>query len=360
VKKQNYINNTLAFLTFIIVLLCIGCSSSKNNDNSATKTYSNDSIDLSVWTTYWSPKYIENELSVLKPIISEICHFAAYYDHNNEFILPKSTLNTFSLIKNSSLDKNISHYLTIVNDKIMEDGTSSLKDKEILYDLLSDSTSRKNHISSLVSLCLEYNFDGIEIDYERLGKDTLLWDYFSDFCAELYSSLQNKNLKLRIVLEPYTPIETVKLPIGPDYIIMCYNLYGFHSSPGPKADKIFLENLSQKYSGFPGNIAFAIATGGFSWNETGEVISLTEIEALSIIEKYEPNIERDEKSQAINFTYIDNTQSKHEVWYADGNTLIFWIETLKQNGHNNFALWRLSGNSENSLKNLTHTDTINQ
>lgn len=75
------------------------------------------------------------------------------------------------------------------------------------------------------------------MDYENLGQASSLWQKFFGFEKILYSLCQKDKLKLRVLLEPKVP--KLAFPAGPTYVVMCYNLYGYSTKAGPKADYAF-------------------------------------------------------------------------------------------------------------------------
>lgn len=306
-------------------------------------------LSLSAWLVYWDKEDVSVEIDYMKESLEEICYFAAYFDENNQLFIPEYISNLHLSLKPSLADKDIIHYLSVVNDKINKEGTSSLKDQVLLYDLLANKEDRQSHIGHLVNLCLENGYDGLEIDYEGFKNDEILWGYFLEFNESLYEELSTHDLKMRVVLEPSAPVENYSFPKGPTYVIMCYNLYGTHSGPGPKADRAFLESLSSKMDVLPGEPNFALATGGFDWEGNGSVIAITEKRAKELMEMYEVEAIRDDESYSLVFKYIDENGIEHEVWFADGTTLSSWINILKNKGNKNFSMWRLNGNKKESL-----------
>src|SRR5690554_6797642 len=113
---------------------------------------------------------------------------------------------------------------------------------------------------------------------------------------------------------------------------MCYNLYGYGTEPGPKADIQFLEELIQKMKVLPGEVSFALATGGFNFNENGEITSINEIHAIELLNIYDIIPVRDEDSGSMVFRYTDEVNLAHEVWYADERTIELWSEVIGQAG----------------------------
>ena len=140
------------------------------------------------------------------------------------------------------------------------------------------------------------------------------------------------------------PLDKIKLPKGPEYVIMCYNLYGYRTEPGPKADKEFIDKLIEKTNLLPGEISFALATGGFDFGDNGTIVALTEREALELARMHDKSPIMDRKSNALFFNYVDNQKIEHKVWYANGRTIEYWIDVIKQSGNNNISLWKIGGN----------------
>lgn len=296
----------------------------------------------SAWIVYWDTDIL-SELSRMEEHIGTLCYFAAYFKEDHSLFLPKEVSDTYGKIQKAYGGKRFKSYLTFVNDIRMNDGSSKLKDTKLLYQLLKTKESRESHAEDIVSLASQGGFDGIEIDYEAIRGDNTLWKYFSEFTEELYRRASQKGLSVRIVLESSVPAERISFPRGPEYVMMCYNLYGYGTDPGPKADKAFLEEMIQKMKVFT-NVNFAIATGGFDFEEGGTAAQLTEEEAVSRKEKYKAQVQREEESRCAVFSYKDDKGKKHEVWYADRETIQYWSEIIGKEGNYGVSLWRLGGN----------------
>ena len=271
----------ILFLVFSFYLYNKNMDSTKRLDK-----LDKSEASLSAWAVYWDSEQVPNEIQSIKSSVREILYFAAYFDKDNQLFIPNTITNLHSFLEGNLKDADILHYLSVVNDKIQKDGSSSLKDKKLLYNLLVDEGVREQHIDNLIRLCLENGYDGIEIDYEGLGYDEYLYPYFLEFCSSLWQSLNSYGLNLRIILEPSAPIEKYDLPKGPAYVMMCYNLHGPHNGPGPKANKEFLQGLTRKIQGSGAKVNYALATGGFDWDSEGSVISITEERAAELVEIY--------------------------------------------------------------------------
>ena len=116
-------------------------------------------------------------------------------------------------------------------------------------------------------------------------------------------------------------------PQGAAYVVMCYNLHGIGTEPGPKADLAFLRDLYKRFEGLP-SLSFALANGGFDWEEaSGNAVSLTEGQAAALAEAHHVLPRRDAASGALSFPYTEGS-TRHRVWYADSETLARWAAEL--------------------------------
>lgn len=339
------------FILIGIVILLVGAIFLKNtlNKDSTIKSpniisqeKNNDifqSIDnLSSWIVYWDLN-VDSEINMLNNKLSSISYFAVNFNQNNDLVIPEKLKSYYDKTKSYNYEK----YITIVNDVVNDDGTSSLKDKAILNILLSDRLSREKHINDIIDLAKEYDFDGIEVDYEQIKDDLGLWQNYILFINELYDKALVNNLKLRVVLEPNVPIDKLNFIEGPTYVMMCYNLHGAFSEAGEKSNQEFIKELIDNMKRVPGEKSFAIPTGGFDWKGNGSTKSVSEAEAKQILIENKIEAKRDDKSQYLYFDYTDKENIKHEVWYADQVTLEYLSKVIIEEGYD-VSLWRLGGN----------------
>lgn len=300
---------------------------------------------IHVWAVYWDNKEILKKMEALKEDVEGVSYFAVYFDSGKKMFLPEGVMDMKAAIEESSKERKTNSYLTFVNDLLKEGGGSSLKDRELLYHLLYSKESREEHIKEILKMTEQGGFDGVEIDYEAIKTDMELWKLFTSFVNELYGKVSEKGLKLRVVLEPGAPVEKLGFIKGPEYVFMCYNLYGYNTEPGPKADKDFLISMVEKGKFVPGETCFAVANGGFDFiKDSGEAEQISTEEAWKRQKQAgEKAVRRDEKSGCKVYSYWDNKGQEHEVWYADDETLTFWYDILEGSGAKRISLWRLGG-----------------
>ena len=141
---------------------------------------------------------------------------------------------------------------------------------------------------------------------------------------------------------PWDTPKYAALPVGPEYTVMCYNLYGYHSGPGPKADLDFLKTTCELYAALPVKARMAFATGGFDWHGD-QIDALTQAQAVALLNDAQATPTRDANSAALTATFTADGET-HEVWYADAQTLAAWRDACAAYGFTGFDLFRLGGN----------------
>ena len=294
-----------------------------------------------VWVAYWDD-HIAEALDMYGDVIQNICVFAASYDPDGQVFLPGELTAQVEMIREKSAGHSWNIYLSVTND-IVASGWSSAKDVDLLHHLLDSPEDAKKHAAELAALAQENGFDGLEIDFEALHGDMELWKSFLVFEEALIEESGKRSLPLRIVLEPATPKEGLTFPEGPEYVMMCYDLHGFGTEPGAKADRDFLIGLVEDFAFIP-DLGFALANGGYDWNvETGYVTTLSEQNIQKLLAEHEFDKERGDTSGALHGIYEDEDEDKREVWYADAETLQLWYDYLSDAaGHPvRCSLWKL-------------------
>lgn len=289
------------------------------------------------WLPYWD--YSNAKLDWLSGTNQgdDIVSFGVLYK-GSELYVPEETDNmTKELVSMERETQDV--YLSFVNDVYQSDGQVIQKDVEFLWEFLPDESTREPYIEDILDMAIMYGVDGIEIDFENLKKDEVLWGYFAEFIDEINMACLANDLKLRVVLS-YDSAKYATFPQGPMYVIMCYNLFGPHSGPGPKADKDFLEQTFEINEVLKPNVSMAFANNGFAWDDNNSVTAVTKRDAIAVAKLYDVQIERDLESMALKYTYVDGQGGTNHVWFADDTTISEWKQWATQAGYLNHAIWR--------------------
>ncbi|PQP89182.1 glycosyl hydrolase [Paenibacillus sp. AR247] len=346
------------WMTLVLVIVAVGVGFSmwmRQPAMQAAAPPARTPVNLTAWVVDWQWESGLTDAGELGKALSRVQAFAAYFDESDQPYFTKAFQEALPQIRETAEAAGIGELnLTLVNDIVRRDGSESPKDSELVSRLVSTKEAREKHIAEIEALLDQYSFQGVEIDYERIpDKD---WGYMTAFYRELYERMHAKGKSLRIVLESRAPVETLKLPEGPEYVMMAYNLYGTHSGPGPKADKAFLKKLAKRMTAVPGVKTIAIAAGGFDWHGD-QVTAITEQQAVKIRYTNGSELKRDAASGSLHYQYTDDKNVKHTVWYADGSTLTSWIDTLRQAGISHVAVWRLGELGSGTLDKLVQAAT---
>lgn len=320
------------------------------NYTSPSPAVSSSPSRYGAWVPYWDYANAIDELDKIGSNLNDVICFAAIFNSSDEvFLLPEAqeALTCLNILYSDEYDI----YLSVVNDIETDDTIYENKSTDLLWRLLGTEVAIEEHIEDLIKVLHESKADGLEIDYEAIRSDTGLCTRFSLFIERLLQRTSSEGIPLRVVLSWDSALYTT-FPDGPQYSIMCYNLYGLHSGPGPKADLIFLDKVFSINHALPGQPVIAFSTGGFDWSDDGTIVSITQSTASALQNTYNipaGSIMRDETSKSLYFHYTDDLGLSHEVWYADFTTLSFWRSIALNAGYVNFDLFRLGGNSMSDL-----------
>lgn len=303
---------------------------------------------LSGWIPYWDSVNAVAEMNRYPINTDEIVSFAVIFDHQDDALLILDSMDEMTRDLRRLVSKEQSLFLSFTNDVRQSDASYLNKDVDILRRFLATDETIDDHVQNLIDVAELYEVDGIEIDYEAIRKDTELWARFCVFVRQLYEQCIQHDIKLRVVLG-WDSVDYADFPPGPDYVIMCYNLYGPHSSAGPKANFDFLKKTFEKNKKLPGKVVMAFANGGFDWSSDGTVSAVTQKEAEALMAQYHVTPTRDKNSGALYYSYTDDVGLTHEVWYADAYTIDYWIYLGTLSEYSDFAIWRFGGNQKDAL-----------
>lgn len=337
----------LLFATICFLCVCaIGCTKEEKNVDSVKKQSNKETkVDKvkradgtsGAWIAYWDIENVIEEVSKVSEYGDYISLFEVYFDGDENLQVPEKLDEIYGQLKNQYPDKKM--YISITNDFVFNDGSQSLKDKFRLKNILTDSQKSEALCDSVIEIANRYECQGIELDFETVWKDAELVSSYVDFVRRLQ---QKTNLSIRVLIEPSTSTKCLKFPNNVEYGVMCYNLHYKAEAPGPKCDYAFLKKLIKTFSKTKNPMTFALATGGFDFGKTDRT-SLTQEQAEALAAQYNAEVVRDDKSGSLTFTYsIDN--EKHEVWYADIDTIKEWIKIVQERGNYGVWIWKLGGN----------------
>ena len=198
---RNYIKAGMCSILTSLMLLAAGCLPAGLSADAARRPQ--PTFNGNAWVTYW------------------------------DFDRGLKEAEKFTAQKFTRYRAEIKKYLTVVND-VYKDvnnpaGESIEKDTQVLFSLFETDESMRSHSQDLLAGVKKHHFDGLEIDYENIWKNPQLAKKFVRFLKVLVPAAEEAKIPLRIILEPGVPVSAYELPEGPEYVLMCYNLFGVHS-----------------------------------------------------------------------------------------------------------------------------------
>jgi spore germination protein len=246
-------------------------------------------------------------------------------------------------------DNNVKVFATITN--LPEEGGW---DSERVENMLRTKDSRKKHIDDIIEKLNEWNFDGVNIDYEEVNKSQK--NKFSMFISELAEALHRDNKLLSISLHPKRAgneglgkfQDWKKLSLHADQLtIMAFNEHYDEGEAGPIASIPWLEKIVaySQYLEIPGEKVFlGIPFFGYDWNHDNDeaAVGLTYAGVQSLLNTHEADPKWDDTFKSPFFTY-ENDGDEHEVWYEDAQSVKEKIDLAQRTGLAGVSFWRLGG-----------------
>ena len=279
------------------------------------------------WLPYWEDTAPMEDARALADELDTVIAFAAVFDQRGKPVFHDGVEKMLLKAREAFAGRETKVYLSVVNDQQNGRGYDS-KSKNLLEELLKNDRTIDEHLDDLLLLLDQSEADGLELDYENFGSDKKLYKRYVQLIEKLYEVLSRDGLGLRVVMSWQAP-RYVTLPEGPEYTVMCYNLYGYHSGPGPKADVSFLQQVAELWREVPGTVRMALSTGGFLWKGGKVDLALTQQEAEVLLAERGIIPERNESSGALTASFLHEGK-KAVLWYADDETLRRWQAELTE------------------------------
>jgi peptidoglycan-N-acetylglucosamine deacetylase len=229
-----------------------------------------------------------------------------------------------------------------------------------LAQLLANPAARNRLETSLVKYALEAHDLGICIDFEQVLPESQR--NFTTFGAELAQRLHAQNLKLTIALPANDPhYDYAGLGKQADgIIVMNYDEHQTTSEPGPVASEgWFVQNLNAVLKRVPPQkVIVGIANYGYDWedvkhpSEPAESLSVQE----ALLTAYESDVQVQFDSDSLNphYSYDDEHNHTHQVWYMDAVTAYDELRATERAGVRGTVVWRL-GMADPSLWDIWDT-----
>ncbi|MGH4035860.1 glycosyl hydrolase family 18 protein [Actinomycetota bacterium Odt1-20B] len=226
--------------------------------------------------------------------------------------------------------------------------------------LLNDPVQRTAHVNALLKVAASQPYDGIELNYEKMGftTDTQLQTRvrggFNALVGELCSRLHARGKTCVVTVMPrvngdggaYNYRHLGK--IVDRMRIMAYNMHWATSGPGPLSSHDWYEGILRYATARVPRSKVELAFPGYGWNWTkGSSAKGANPRAARVTWKEAENLRQSKglpyrlhASGNPYFTYKEG-ETEHEVWYQDADGVMAQLPVLKKYGVNNTSLWAL-------------------
>lgn len=248
-------------------------------------------------------------------------------------------------------DNSILSFARIQGIKIIPLITNAFSSEQISA-VLNDPIIRQYHVNNIVKLLRQFNYDGIDINYENLFVSDR--EIFVIFLQELKIALAaiGKQLIVTVHAKP-DPFGDWSGSEAHDYLgigqagdavrIMGYDFHWSGSEPGPIAPADWIDRvLAYAVTTIPkSKIVLGVPTYGYDWPlELGQVgRGITYSYALSTARRYNTPIIEDIQ-QGPHFIYRAN-EVVHEVWFIDATSFAPLLDLVNKYDIKGIVIWYL-------------------
>lgn len=225
-------------------------------------------------------------------------------------------------------------------------------DGQLLAGILRNPKKRTEFIDAIVSKLLQYQLQGINIDFEELQNNSV--DAMYAFEKELHDKLHALSLlQTQDIMPEDDDFRLKELNEYNDYIfLMAYDQHYASSDPGPVAEQRWVEKvLDQTAREIPSQkIILCIAGYGYDWPENGAATTVTYPEAVSAAKQFNAVVDFDNDSYNCTYQYTDYKNVHHTVFFMDAAGNFNSVRFADQYGTGGVALWRLGAEDERMWK----------
>lgn len=236
---------------------------------------------------------------------------------------------------------------------MVSNGVAANKSLNITSNIMNDYEKRKKLIESIVNKCVEYELDGINIDFENMKSEDK--DMYSRFIIELEPRLKEIGMVLSVDVTAPDGGDTWSMcfdrhVIGnvADYtIFMAYDQNGSSSTkPGTTAGynwvKLNLVKFLQTEEINPNKLILAVPLYTRIWttNSDGKVISNNSLSIKNTESEIPDGITKqwnDELKQ--NYVTFSSGNNTKQIWIEDIDSLKAKISLMKENNLAGIASW---------------------
>lgn len=223
--------------------------------------------------------------------------------------------------------------------------------------IMGNANLRKRFFNSLLGVCHKFHFQGINVDLEDLSISDN--EQLTNFIKELSKLFHDNDMYVTQDIAPFNDDYDVQpLARYNDYLfLMAYDEHNSESKPGDIASQHWVERATDwAAKNIPNDkLVLGLAAYGYDWpnGDKGSTISFDQTMASAL--DAGTTIHFDDDSYNLSFSYYDDDNQVHQVYFTDAATL-FNIMRFGATYHlAGFGVWRL-GTEDHRLWNFYGKD----
>lgn len=219
-------------------------------------------------------------------------------------------------------------------------------------------------IEQLVQFVDVNDLAGLQLDIEFLNAD--MRHAYEGWVEALGRALHAHGKELSVAVQASDDGPTIRaLAHASDYVVaMAYDEHDTPNAPGPVASAGFVQDVLRRFSAeIPATkLVLGIGAYGYDWTRDGsEPQSVTNAEALAAAAGYRDQerardvVDFDSTALEPTFTYTDEHNVGHEVWFLDGVTVANAMRLAKHYNTRGAALWALGMEDDTTWRSFSRT-----
>jgi cellulose synthase/poly-beta-1,6-N-acetylglucosamine synthase-like glycosyltransferase/spore germination protein YaaH/peptidoglycan/xylan/chitin deacetylase (PgdA/CDA1 family) len=309
-----------------------GCGQHDHALNLSNSNFFSDSLGIRAgFYVAWDPQSyysLERNISKLNLVIPEWF----FLDEHADTLQVKIDRQALQLIREANV-----HIMPMLTNNI-----NKLWRGDVVHRIINDPVKRERLIGDIVKYAKQYNFSGINIDFEELVETHN--EVLTNFQKDLYKRLHENTLMLTQDVSPFNEdYDYTNLAKYNDYLfLMAYDEHHAESKPGPISSQRWIEAAVDLVAkDVPSEkIVLAMAAYGYDWSGSG-VEPVTYQQALTTARESDGAVVFDDDTYNLSYDYYDGKDSLHYVHFTDAATNFNTLRFVTEYGLAGAALWRL-------------------
>lgn len=208
---------------------------------------------------------------------------------------------------------------------------------------LKNPESRRNLVANIKATLEEYNFKGINIDFEMLPEAAN--PYFLQFAVELNAALNNPTTLVTVDVNPQEyNLDISKISSQFDFIfVMAYDEHNADGIPGSISSMRFIENSLDDIMKKVPSEKFVVCAGtyGYDWVPGTDAKNLSYEEFISLANEHDATVYYDSPNSDMYFKYYNDEGKACEAHINDAVTIFNAMRTAADYNTAGVALWYL-------------------